>query len=56
MPETNKREYTSQSKKQAKTLQGKGGTSGGQKFPNEPSGSDGNYEHTAAGKTKLKGI
>jgi len=56
MVETVKREYTAESKKQPKTIQGRSGSSSGQKFPTVPSGTDGNYEHTAAGKTKQKGI
>jgi len=55
-PETVKRDYTAQSKSQSKIIQKRVRSSGGTKYPAVPSGSDKEYEHTAAGKTKQKGI
>lgn len=53
MPETNKRDYTGQSKKTSVTPQGRKSVGGGAKYPKVPSSKDGQYEGTAAGKTKL---
>jgi len=53
MPETVKRPYTAQSKSQPVTKGKKDSTGGGAKFPKTPACSDGKYEGTAAGKTKL---
>ena len=55
-PETVKRDYTAQSKSQSKIIQKRVRSSGGTKYPAVPGGSDKEYEHTAAGKTKQKGI
>lgn len=52
MPETVKRDYTGQSKKQPCSHQKRGGGPSGGSFPKSLPSRDGKYEGTAAGKTK----
>lgn len=55
MPSTKKMMGAGASRpKQAVSMQGRKALGGAPSYPKTPGGSDGQFEHTAAGQTKLK--